>query len=148
MSQLWVVYNPRLYSDCRGPTSIPYTVTIFRRLSHCLPPNIFTWHTGNIIEVFAFQSSSKYWQQDQYQNSNGITSSYDQWFDFWKCIEMSIPPVFMDLSSAVTFATEALGIDFRENWTPHLNFVWAGAETAIEVSWSVGDDGGTYTPDT
>ena len=39
-------HNPRLYCDCGGPTSIPHTVKIFRRLSHCLSPNIFTWNTG------------------------------------------------------------------------------------------------------
>lgn len=45
MPQLWVVYNPRLYSDCGGPTSIPHTFTIYCRLCHDSPPCIFTWHT-------------------------------------------------------------------------------------------------------
>ena len=50
--QLWVVYNPRLYSDCGGPTSIPHAVIIYCRLCHDSPPCIFAWHTE-------FQASPK-----------------------------------------------------------------------------------------
>ena len=46
--QMWVVYTPRLYSGCGGPTSIPCTVQYILATSLTYL-HAFSWHTVGLL---------------------------------------------------------------------------------------------------